>query len=91
MDRTRAPGTQPTGPDPAGQGRTSASDAARQDRLKAALKANIARRKAQARARSDAQEQGSQAPDRDDVPERARLPREIGHGTAAPTGEGGTD
>jgi hypothetical protein len=38
-------------------------DAAREDRLKAALKANLARRKAQARARADDAETGAPAPD----------------------------
>jgi len=39
----------------------SARDTGREDRLKAALKANLARRKAQARARTDAPE-GDDAP-----------------------------
>ncbi len=42
----------PSDPSPGDKARTSTRSAAREDRLKAALKANMARRKAQAKART---------------------------------------
>jgi hypothetical protein len=57
-----------TSPDMAASGKSRAT-AERADRLKAALKANIARRKAQAAARGTARAGGSQEPD-DNTPRR---------------------
>jgi hypothetical protein len=58
--KTTSPGTVASG--------KSGAAAARADRLKAALKANIARRKSQAAARGGASDSGPQGPD--DTPRR---------------------
>ena len=51
------------GPSPSGSTKPTRAEKTREDRLKAALKANMARRKAQALARGAGQKQADQAED----------------------------